>query len=482
MSFQFLGDADYTSSNKTFNLTTTTPYSYGYAYIEGNPALNYLQSAYYFTPANSNIAFTYQTFIGDTNSNVQVKYSNSNIEITLSGLYIYTSNVNSVTQYNSSNNILLNMINNKLFVKYNNNPLVVLSNASFIPQSYETSAYVSLYGVNSPQSSNFIHRIRNHFLKNQFGIENNTIFNSNVSIVGNLIVPTINHCVVGSVGYGNAWAGFAHSNQATSNSYGLMQATDGTTLINCSNNKTIGFRIGNNEHMTLTGGNIGIGTQTPTAKLHVNGSLYINSTSTFANTSTFTSSLLANGQVTFSNLVEARSTIATSNQNVFEFGRNRTKQVDAGKIGYETFTSGALDIVGAGTVAGSRTVKVFDNLTVDKTVNALTVSTSNLTINTTLKMGGLGTDIKTIVATKFNLGTNLGGQQKTFEVYLGFNCTNYLVFLTPEIDYNGQHDFTLTVGAKLNDYFKIYARRADAGFWGTDLYAHVMVVCLATPT
>jgi hypothetical protein len=37
------------------------------------------------------------------------------------------------------------------------------------------------------------------------------------------------------------------------------------------------------------------------------------------------------------------------------------KQADAGKIGYQTFTAGALDIVGAGTTAGQRIVKLWDN-------------------------------------------------------------------------------------------------------------------------
>lgn len=45
-----------------------------------------------------------------------------------------------------------------------------------------------------------------------------------------------------------------------------------------------------------------------------------------------------------------------------EFGAGKSgKEASAGKIGYETFTAGALDIVGAGAAGGSRTIKFWDN-------------------------------------------------------------------------------------------------------------------------
>ena len=48
-------------------------------------------------------------------------------------------------------------------------------------------------------------------------------------------------------------------------------------------------------------------------------------------------------------------------KNPTEYGYGIAKEVNAGKIGYKTF-SDSLDIVGAGTVAGNRNVKVWDNL------------------------------------------------------------------------------------------------------------------------
>jgi uncharacterized protein (TIGR02145 family) len=70
-------------------------------------------------------------------------------------------------------------------------------------------------------------------------------------------------------------------------------------------------------------GNVGIGTFSPTAKLDVNGAMKIQGT------------------------------------NSLEFGAGVTKEINAGKIGYQTFTPGALDIIGAGTTVATRKVNFF---------------------------------------------------------------------------------------------------------------------------
>ena len=62
------------------------------------------------------------------------------------------------------------------------------------------------------------------------------------------------------------------------------------------------------------------------------------------------------------------------------FGSNQTKAINAGSIGYQTLTPGAMDIVGAGTVAGSRNVKLWDNVMVPGSLAvAGTASTGALT-------------------------------------------------------------------------------------------------------
>jgi hypothetical protein len=60
--------------------------------------------------------------------------------------------------------------------------------------------------------------------------------------------------------------------------------------------------------------------------------------------------------------------IAISSANYIHFGYDQTKETNAGKMGYQTFTTGALDIVGAGTVGVLRTVKIWDNLLVSNNV------------------------------------------------------------------------------------------------------------------
>lgn len=75
----------------------------------------------------------------------------------------------------------------------------------------------------------------------------------------------------------------------------------------------------------LSNGSVGIATTSPAAKLHLNGNMKIN----FDNT--------------------------------IEFGAGVPgKEVNAGKIGYQTFTPGALDIIGAGTVSGNRRIKFWN--------------------------------------------------------------------------------------------------------------------------
>lgn len=119
-----------------------------------------------------------------------------------------------------------------------------------------------------------------------------------------------------------------------------------------------------------TTGNVGIGI-TPTARLHVNGSVKV-------------------GQ-----------------KNPLEMGAGLSKESSAGKIAYQLFSSG-LDIVGAGTVNGSRLVKLWDNVEVPSTITTNNLKAVNLCttagacatvqniingLSNSLTPGGLGYDI-----------------------------------------------------------------------------------------
>jgi hypothetical protein len=96
-------------------------------------------------------------------------------------------------------------------------------------------------------------------------------------------------------------------------------------FIGTLSNHPLFFQAGNAASASLyPNGNFGVGTLTPTAMLHVNGSAKINGTS------------------------------------VIEFGAGITKEQSAGKIGYQTFTADALDIVGAGTTVAARKIKFWN--------------------------------------------------------------------------------------------------------------------------
>ncbi|HKP87311.1 MAG TPA: hypothetical protein VJZ26_14500 [Blastocatellia bacterium] len=84
----------------------------------------------------------------------------------------------------------------------------------------------------------------------------------------------IQNAFVGDVGHGPDWAGFSHKGAVGQPSYALLQRTDGLfTLINKKpGGGYIGFRVGNVDKMIIDdGGNIGIGTTAPYARLTLAG-------------------------------------------------------------------------------------------------------------------------------------------------------------------------------------------------------------------
>jgi len=191
--------------------------------------------------------------------------------------------------------------------------------------------------------------------------------------------------------------------------------------------------------LNTRGGNVGIGTTNPTGKCHIYGggqstgtgdvySLNVSSVDSFNGNGAITvyseSINLKAGDLTWSsntirvhgariyigggysingaqnqgyigmytgNVERVRFTdtgISFSGTNHIHFGYDVAgKEANAGKMGYQVFTAGALDIVGAGT--GGRTVKIWDSLTVQTSIGIGT-ATPNITLDAWGTNNGIG--------------------------------------------------------------------------------------------
>ncbi len=125
---------------------------------------------------------------------------------------------------------------------------------------------------------------QNRFRVFSAGTEKFTIVNSTGNVGIGTTTPSrqldttgnvkLNNAAIGDVGYSAMWAGFAHNSVFATGTYALLQRNDGQyTLINkASGAGYIGFRVNNTDQMViLDGGNVGIGTTTPTERLDLAG-------------------------------------------------------------------------------------------------------------------------------------------------------------------------------------------------------------------
>lgn len=71
----------------------------------------------------------------------------------------------------------------------------------------------------------------------------------------------------------------------------------------------------------------------------------------------------------WSGLATANAGINLPGNKAINFGNDQTKATNAGNIGYQLATPGALDIYGAGTTVGSRNVQFWDNVTIPGTLS-----------------------------------------------------------------------------------------------------------------
>jgi hypothetical protein len=85
------------------------------------------------------------------------------------------------------------------------------------------------------------------------------------------VAARIGKANIGYCGALSDYAAFSHYSKAgSSTDYALLQYSDGSTMLNTSTGKIISFRENNSNKMVISGGNVGIGTSTPTTKLDIN--------------------------------------------------------------------------------------------------------------------------------------------------------------------------------------------------------------------
>lgn len=225
--------------------------------------------------------------------------------------------------------------------------------------------------------------------------------------------------------------GKALSTNNTANFRYTHRGGDGST----NNYVGVGF-WGNDDILNIqTNGNVGIRTTTPAQPLEVNGM----------------SRLIGGVQI--------------SGINTVEFGYDVSgKQTDAGKIGYQTFTSGCLDIVGAGTTIGSRKVKLYDNVE----------------IAGTLTIGG-GTSYRAEYYGYTDLGSSTTYfKTTTITLPLGGASANYSLFLTLQQNTSVDDSFSVkwdqTSTSGTNNTITIYVWRANANSWTNNVRIHYHAV------
>ncbi|RYF20501.1 MAG: hypothetical protein EOO77_07890 [Oxalobacteraceae bacterium] len=77
--------------------------------------------------------------------------------------------------------------------------------------------------------------------------------------------------------------------------------------------------------------------------------------------------------LTLGNLGLNSGSLNLASTNTLCLGADQSKEPNAGKIGYNTFSGAGLDIIGAGTTSTTRKVNIFDQLQVNGTANAIQI-------------------------------------------------------------------------------------------------------------
>lgn len=139
---------------------------------------------------------------------------------------------------------------------------------------------------------------------------------------------------------------------------------------------------------------------------------------------------------------------------VIEFGQGvGGKEVSAGKVGYQTFTIGALDIVGAGATGSFRGVKIWDDLTVN---NSIKIGAGDFFKGFKIVTQKVSDSMSYLVSETWTITHNLG--TSSFEVFFAFRDTTNTSI---------EDSFTARCIGRTTTTATVRVRRADSIGWGT---------------
>ena len=164
------------------------------------------------------------------------------------------------------------------------------------------------------------------------------------------------------------------------------------------------------------------------------------------------------GTLTASGVVTANTGVNVPGSNVLNFGSNLAKETNAGKIGYGTLTTGSLDIVGAGTTAANRAIRLWNNVTV----------TGSLNVQGTLTVGGSPVSSGANVL-RGSVLCSANGQtsQGAFSVSANFGTTlpsSYTIVATVNSTSGNSDFYTVSVGSRsTTGCVFLWARLAGSG-------------------
>ena len=171
---------------------------------------------------------------------------------------------------------------------------------------------------------------------------------------------------------------------------------------------------------------------------------------------------------------------------IVNFGYDVSKQTDAGRIGYQTYTSGCLDVVGAGT-AVPRSVRIFDRMGIGMSPTGLSHA---LQVSGNTYMAG---SLQQTSARNFGVTYSTGGSDSTHSTYTlpnSFSLCSYFSFYSTACstigsDFSGFNTSTVFYAPAAGVYqWNLYIASSPLTWWvnGENMFVGVPMSGTATLT